>query len=141
MFQALALPLQKLVDARFGIPVLDHVQPTVIAQQYARIVLHPLALVVAKVLAFQPKQLVESLAGRVHVADREADVLHSNDGTCSNPPPTLSQRHRVSILACALAQGLDRHLCGAAALNPDHPLYLFRSLVPGNEAGVRHASF
>ena len=79
MLQALAMLFQELVDPRFGVPVLDDVQPAVVAQQHARIVLHALALVVAEVPAFEPKDLFQALAGGVHVAHRHAYVLHSYD--------------------------------------------------------------
>ena len=77
LFQARAMVAQELVDPRFGVPVLDEVQPALVAEENARVKLHAAPLIVAKIARFETERALKPIARLSQVAHRHSDVLQT----------------------------------------------------------------
>ena len=77
VFETLTTFLEKLVDPRIFLPVLDQVQPALVAKQNASVQLLASGLIVTEVPGFQPENAFKPLAGVCEVPDYYAEMLNA----------------------------------------------------------------
>lgn len=82
VLELLAVSREKLVDARFRVPVVDDVEPALVSEQNSPVVLKAFALVVAKV-PHRKANVLELTPGALVIRHRHADVLQTDDGHTS----------------------------------------------------------
>ena len=66
-------------DAGIGVPVLNDVEPALVPEQDARVVLHPWSRVVPEVAGAESERALETSACLFQVAYDDTDVLDAQD--------------------------------------------------------------